>query len=188
MAQAVQDFIATYPAIRLQHRGDAPIGKGLSAWQDADGSTWLKSLIVTDEAKAMVSKGILRAYSVGISSPETRKSARAPRYEIVGGRLVEVSLVDSPSNSRCGITVVSKSKGGAPGYVGTAFKVGKSGKVKISKSGKGKLSEPELLAIGVEAAREVARDEWVAFNLVNPDPRFREWASQEAVRSRGLHF
>lgn len=150
MASAVKEYMSTFPAVRLQHRGDAPIGKALEAWQDDQGATWLKSLIVDAEAQRMVRKGVLAAYSVGISAPETRKSARAPRFEIVGGRLTEVSLVDEPSNARCGITVC-KSKDGAAEYIGRAFKVGKSGKVKVSKPGKVKFTEQELLAFG-EAA------------------------------------
>ena len=128
MASAVREFMSTYPAIRLQHRSDYPVGKGLEAWQDSQGSTFLKALIVDDQAKRMVRKGVLRAWSIGLHDPQTRKSARCPRYEIVGGRLVEVSLVDSPSNARCGITVASKSKDGTLKYVGKAFTMGESHK------------------------------------------------------------
>lgn len=122
MASAVKDFIASYPAIRVQHRPDFPAGKGLEAWQDDSGATWLKSLIVDERAKKLVRTKTLAAYSIGISNPVTRKSARAPHTEIVGGVLREVSLVDSPANARCGITVC-KSRGGNPGYVGKAFRV-----------------------------------------------------------------
>jgi hypothetical protein len=121
MAAAVREFMGTYPAVRLQHRPDYPVGKGLEAWQDDQGATWLKSLIVDSKAKKLVKAGVLAAYSVGIADVQTRKSARAPRFEIVGGRLAEVSVVDSPSNARCGIRVIGKSAGGALGYVGKAF-------------------------------------------------------------------
>jgi hypothetical protein len=39
MAQAVKSWLATYPAVRLQHRPDYPAGTGLSAWQDDQGAT-----------------------------------------------------------------------------------------------------------------------------------------------------
>ena len=118
LAGAVKAFLAGFPAIRLQHRSDYPIGKGLQSWQDPDGSTWLKALIVDEKAQRMVRKGVLRAWSVGIADPQQRRSNKCPRYFIDGGSLREVSLVDAPANERCGITVVSKSAGG---YVGKAF-------------------------------------------------------------------
>lgn len=124
MAAAVREFMGTYPAIRLQHRPDYPVGKGLEAWQDPEGATHLKALIVDDQAKRMVRKGVLAAWSVGLTDVQTQKSARCPRFEIVGFRLTEVSLVDSPSNARCGIQVVSKSAAGSPRYIGKAFVVG----------------------------------------------------------------
>jgi hypothetical protein len=120
MAQAVKDWLGSYPAVRMQHRPDYPAGKGLEAWQDSDGATWLKSLIVDDKAKKLVKSGVLRAYSVGIASPKTRPHVKASRYEIYGGRLVEVSVCDSPSNARCGIEVC-KTVGGSARYVGRAW-------------------------------------------------------------------
>jgi hypothetical protein len=126
MASAVKEWLATYPAVRLQHRSDYPAGRGLEAWTDDQGSTFVKSLIVDDQAKRMVRKGVLRAYSVGIADPQTRQSVKARRWEIYGGRLAEVSLVDSPSNARCGIRVVDKSADGTPRYLGKAFVVGDS--------------------------------------------------------------
>ena len=69
MASAVREFMGTYPAIRLQHRPDYPVGKGLEAWQDAEGATHLKALIVDEQCKRMVRKQVLRAFSVGLSGP-----------------------------------------------------------------------------------------------------------------------
>ena len=130
MASAVREFLGSVPAIRLQHRADSPVGKGLEAWQDPDGSTWLTALVCDSAAKAMVRKQVLRAFSIGVSEPQTRKSARAPRFEIVGGRLTEVSLVDAPSNARCGIEIIGKSAGGSPEYIGKAWGVAKGKKAK----------------------------------------------------------
>ena len=80
MAKAVKDYMASYPAVRLQHRGDDPIGKGLEAWQDPDGSTWLKALIVDEQAKRMVRKQVLRAWSVGLSDPDCRKVCQGAAF------------------------------------------------------------------------------------------------------------
>lgn len=160
MKQAVDEWLRTYPAVRLQHRPDYPVGKGLSAWQDPDGSTWLESVLVDDKAKELTRKQVLRAYSVGLADVQTRKSARAPRFEIVGGRLAEVSVCDSPSNARCGIRILGKSAGGGLEYVGKVFgkapKPGKPGKI---------------------AKRAAARErDAVAGWLDSPDPAVREMA------------
>jgi hypothetical protein len=159
MASAVKEWLGTYPALRYQHRGDYPAGRGLEAWQDADGATWLKALVVDSAAVKMVKKQVLTAFSVGLTDVQTRKSARAPRFEIVGFRLTEVSLVDSPTNARCGITVC-KSVGGVPEYVGKTF-----GKVKTPKLGK------------------AARRDLAARDLLSSDPQTREVAYREAARS-----
>ena len=189
-ASAFKTFFDTGPNIRMAHDGTRPVGVGVDWREEPGGGIWVKSCIVDPLCQRMLRKGVLRAYSVGISHATVVADDRAPGGRIVKGSLAELSLVDRPANPNAYVTI-AKAVGGRVVYTGEVHrprKVGKSGKVKVAKSGKGKLSEQELLAVGVEAAREVARDEWVAFNLVNPDPRFREWASQEAVRSRGLHF
>jgi len=111
----------------MAHRADHPAGVGLEAWQDGQGATFLRSLVVDRAAKELTRKGVLRAYSIGIAEPEQRKSSRCPRYEIIGGRLIEVSLVDSPSNARCAIEVC-KSVDGVPRYIGKVRKVNKADK------------------------------------------------------------
>jgi hypothetical protein len=176
MASAVRDFLDSYPAVRLQHDPKRPVGKGLEAWQDGDGATWLKSLIVDSEAKRLVRKGVLRAYSVGIADCQTRPSAKARRFEIYGGRLAEVSVVDSPSNGRCGIRI-AKSVGGTVEYVGKAYgKASRPGKA--SKHGKG--GRLDRAARQVERADEL---DVIAGWLDSPDPAVRERA--QALLGRG---
>jgi phage head maturation protease len=161
MAAAVREYLDTYPAVRVQHDPQRPVGKGLEAWQDNTGATWLRSLIVDDAAKKLVRKGVLKAYSVGIANPQTRQSQKARRWEIYGGRLAEVSLVDSPSNGRAGITVCKMVKG-TPRYDGTTYRITKSGKLKITK--------PDLAKSAKAAVRE--NDPWLWFlNSGNPFDR-----------------
>ena len=129
MAQAVKTWMRVLPAVHLEHRKDWPAGRGVDAWQDEGGSTWVKSVIADDQAKDLVRSGKLRAYSIGIHDPETRKSARCPRWEIVGGRLTEISIVSAPANARCGVRVVEKSADGSPRFIGKAWGVdGRSAK------------------------------------------------------------
>ena len=174
MLAATKDWLASYPAVRLQHRPDSPIGKGLECWQDPDGSTWVKSEIVDPAAQRLVRKGVLRAYSVGIANPQTQKSARAPRYEIVGGRLIELSVVDSPANARCGVEIVGKSAAGVPVFLGKAWKRGKDGKpkytgkpFKINTAHQALYDDPEAMQAWLpkraEAILAGAAEEWREF-------------------------
>ena len=83
MAAAVRECLGTYPAVRLQHRGDYPAGKGLEAWQDAAGATLLKALIVTTRQSAWCkgrAQGVQRGPD-GSADPEVGSGAA---FEIVG--------------------------------------------------------------------------------------------------------
>lgn len=179
----IKSWLASYPALRYQHRGDHPAGKGLDAWQDPDGSTWLTALVCDSAAKAMVRKQVLRAFSIGVSEPQTRKSARAPRFEIVGGRLTEVSLVDAPSNARCGIEIIGKSAGGSPEYIGKAWsvaKAGKPGKFKVNKAHQALYDDPEAfqrwIAKQAQANHQKAFRAQLQTGLNSSDPWQREMA------------
>jgi hypothetical protein len=195
MASAVKAWLGSYPAVRLQHRGDSPIGKGLEAWQDAEGATYLKALIVDEAAQKLVRKGVLTAFSVGLSDPQTRKSARCPRWEIVGGRLTEVSVVDAPSNARCGIKIIGKSASGVPEFIGKAWdmagKPGKIGKLgKVEKAFQRFSGDPEGFARWLAKRAQANREESLRAFLVETvnstnNPLDRETARQE-LRRYGL--
>jgi len=123
MAEAVKTWLKVLPAVYREHSPGHPAGMGIDAWQDDSGATWVKSRISDEESKALVRSRRLTAYSVGIRDPVQRKSARCPRFEIVGGRLTEVSIVSAPANARCGITIAKGNR-----FVGKAWRMGKSEK------------------------------------------------------------
>lgn len=101
-AKALGDWLATGGNVRMAHDPQRPVGKGLSVEidRDGDGKHWVKSVIVDPVAKRLVEKGILRAYSVGISHPVIKRdpSGKAPGGIIMGGELSELSIVDRPAN------------------------------------------------------------------------------------------
>jgi len=121
MAAAIQEWMDTGPNIRMSHDPKRPIGKGLQAWQDNAGATWVKSLICDDQAKKFIRKQVLTAYSVGISNAKIRHSMKAAGGEIYSGNLSEVTVCDRPSNPRCGIQIVKGST-----YTNKVFKVKKT--------------------------------------------------------------
>lgn len=121
MAKAVQEWMTTGGNVRVQHNPQRdPAGVGVKAETDASGATFVTSKVFEPTAMKLVSKGALRAYSVGIARPTIVRDAKAPGGRITGGELVEISLVDRPANKRCGIQLV-KSVDGAPEYTGEVF-------------------------------------------------------------------
>ena len=124
MAKAVQEWMATGPNLRVQHNPQRdPAGVGLTATTDETGATWVKALVVEREAKRLVSKGALRAYSVGIARPTIERDVTGKAHGgiITAGFLAEVSLVDRPANRSCGIQLVKSADDGSAEYVNEVF-------------------------------------------------------------------
>ena len=73
----------------------------------------MKALIVEPVAKRLVEKGVLRAYSVGISRPVIERdiTGKARGGLIKGGVLSELSLVDRPANGNCSFQLVKSAVG-----------------------------------------------------------------------------
>jgi hypothetical protein len=119
-SKAIAEWLSTGGNVRVQHNAQRdPAGIGVEAHTDADGATWVKALIVEPIAKTLVSKGALRAYSVGIANPSIERdvTGKARGGIIKAGKIVEISLVDRPANSQCGFQLV-KSIDGHAEYVG----------------------------------------------------------------------
>ncbi|MFF4403594.1 hypothetical protein [Streptomyces sp. NPDC001404] len=113
---ALKTWLATGGNVRTMHSANLlPAGKGVEIKTSDDGH-WVKSLIVEPTAKKLVEKGVLRAYSIGISRPviEPDITGKAKGGIIRGNdktSVHEISLVDRPANASCGITIVKSSNG-----------------------------------------------------------------------------
>lgn len=83
--------------VREQHSSIAAgVGKTLEA---GDADKWsLSSLVVDPSTAAKVKAGVLKGYSVGIKGAQVVKDAAARNGRIVGGKIIEISLVDRPCN------------------------------------------------------------------------------------------
>jgi hypothetical protein len=122
-SKAIAEWLATGGNVRVQHNPQRdPAGIGVEAHTDPDGATWVKALIVEDAAKKLVSKGVLRAYSVGIANPSIERdmTGKARGGIIKSGKIVEISLVDRPANAQCGFQLV-KSVDGHAEFTGELF-------------------------------------------------------------------
>ena len=110
-SKAMEKWLSTGANMRVQHNPSLyPAGVGMSVDSKPDG-VYLMAEIAEATAIRLVEKGALRAFSVGISHPKFARDATAPNGRIVGGDIVEVSLVDRPSNPDCAFTVKMAGKG-----------------------------------------------------------------------------
>jgi hypothetical protein len=99
-----------YGNLREQH---SSIAAGVATDLEQDGDSWMVRSVVVDPVSARkVEKGVLKGYSIGIKNPRVVKDAAAPGGRIVGGDIVELSLVDRPCNATCTLTVA---KAATPG-------------------------------------------------------------------------
>lgn len=76
-----------------------PIAAGVGVQLDEVGDDWyLTARIVDKGAAEKVEKGVYKGYSIGIKNVRVVKDIKAPGGRIVGGEIVENSLVDRPCN------------------------------------------------------------------------------------------
>lgn len=121
-AEAIPEWLATGGNLRVQHNAQRdPAGVGIDTESDGQGAQWVKSLVVEPVAIKLVERGALRAYSVGIARPTIVRDAMARGGRIVGGQIVEISLVDRPANKNCGIQLVKAAQDGHAEWVGKMF-------------------------------------------------------------------
>lgn len=104
--KAMPRWLAEGGNVREQHDPKRAVGVGVGLTRTDDGAQMLAAKIVDTEAIRKAEHGVLRGFSVGVRDPRiVMGKADAPGGEVVDGRVVEVSLVDRPCNSRCTFTL-----------------------------------------------------------------------------------
>lgn len=111
LKSAMPTWFQTGANVREQHSSIAA-GVGTEITQKADGGWDLKALVVDANSARKVERGVLKGYSIGIRAPKVVKDAAAPGGRIVGGQIIEVSLVDRPANPTCSLTLAKALKPG----------------------------------------------------------------------------
>jgi len=105
--KAVPAWMKEAGNVREQHQSTRAVGVGVQLDRRPDGVYDLGAHVVDPVAVAKVKAGVLKGYSVGIKDPQINLGkAEFPNGEIVGGSIVEVSLVDRPANPRTMFTMV----------------------------------------------------------------------------------
>ena len=104
LSDAVPQWMAEGGNIRAQHRADSAAGVALQLKSDA-GVHRVAARIVDPVDVAKCEAKVYKGFSVGIKRPQVVPDKAAPGGRVVGGQIIEVSLVDRPCNPRTLLTV-----------------------------------------------------------------------------------
>lgn len=110
LAKEMPTWFRTGANVREQHSN---IAAGIGLEIEQNGADWyLKSEVVDPVTAKKVEKKVLSGYSIGIKNAKIIKDAAAPNGRIVGGQIVEISLVDRPANPTARIEIAKAVDGG----------------------------------------------------------------------------
>jgi hypothetical protein len=119
LKSAMPAWMSSGGNIREQH---SSIAAGVATELEQRGDAWMVTATVVDPVSARkVEKGVLKGFSIGIRSPRVVKDVSAPGGRIVGGSIVETSLVDRPANPTCMLVLAKMAKPG-PGQAAEVSK------------------------------------------------------------------
>lgn len=98
LKSALSEWFSNWGNIREMHQPSAVGAATKLEWRSDD--PWLTSVVIDPlaVAKCTSEPPVYKAYSIGVKNPTLRYDQRAPKGWIVGGTIVETSLVDRPSN------------------------------------------------------------------------------------------
>lgn len=106
LRKALAEWFENWHNIREMHRPKA-VGRATELkWVGIDGERpMIGAKIVDDDAWKLVKEGVYNGFSIGIKNIEVRPDPQAPNGRIVGGDIIEVSLVDRPANPTAKFTM-----------------------------------------------------------------------------------
>ena len=111
--KAMPAWMAEGGNVREQHQPTRAVGVAVGLTRGEDGAHNLVAHVVDPLAVKKVQTKVLKGFSVGVKDPQLSfGKADAPNGEIVGGSIVEVSLVDRPANPRTLFTMVKADAAG----------------------------------------------------------------------------
>lgn len=107
---AVPAWFRTGGNVREMHQ---PIAAGVATeYAEKGGAHQIVAHVVDPGSVRKVEAGVLKGFSIGIRSPRVVHDKSAAGGRIVGGQIIEVSLVDRPANPSCTLTLA---KAAVPG-------------------------------------------------------------------------
>lgn len=110
LKEAMPHWFKTGGNIREQH---SSIAAGVATdyeHKTGDGH-YIEAHIVDPVSVKKIEAGVLKGFSIGIRSPRVIRDSKAAGGRIVGGQIVEVSVVDRPANSNAKMTIAKSVDG-----------------------------------------------------------------------------
>lgn len=96
LKSAMPDWMQAGGNVREQH---SSIAAGVATeYEMKDDGHYIRALVVDPSSVKKVEHGVLKGFSIGIRNPQIIRDSEAKNGRIVGGTIVEVSLVDRPAN------------------------------------------------------------------------------------------
>lgn len=110
LKSAMPDWFTAGGNIREQH---SSIAAGVATDYEAksDGH-YITARIVDPVSVKKVETGVLKGFSIGIRNPRVIRDAKAVGGRIVGGTIVEISVVDRPANSNAKLMLAKAAENG----------------------------------------------------------------------------
>jgi len=183
LKEAMPDWFTSGGNIREQHSNIAA-GVATDYEAKADGH-YITALIVDPVSVKKVETGVLKGFSIGIRGPRVIRDQKAAGGRIVGGQIVEVSVVDRPANPNAKMVIAKAVEGGTLEAVdqitiptpAEAFKSVEPAIVEESAEGETVSEEttaevvetPAEEVVAEVAAEEVATDEVVTEDVITPE-------------------
>lgn len=110
LAKAMPDWFTTGGNIREQHSN---IAAGVATDYEVKGAEhFITALVVDPVSVKKVENNVLKGFSIGIRSPRVIRDDAAKNGRIVGGQIVEVSLVDRPANPNAKLMLAKAAESG----------------------------------------------------------------------------
>lgn len=109
LKEAMPTWFKTGGNIREQH---SSIAAGVATdYESKSDGHYIEALIVDPTSVKKIEAGVLKGFSIGIRGPRVIRDAKAVGGRIVGGQIVEVSVVDRPANSNAKMTIAKSVDG-----------------------------------------------------------------------------
>ena len=112
---AMAEWFTTGGNLREQHSNIAA-GKALTLESRADGE-YISGIVVDPTSALKVETGVLTGISIGIKNARVIKDAKAPGGRIVGGQIIENSLVDRPALPSAKLVLAKAASDGSVEFV-----------------------------------------------------------------------
>lgn len=96
LKEALPEWFRDWGNIREMHQPVA-VGVANNLVPLDNGDYNLRSKIIDRDAVRKVAEGVYKGYSIGIKQPKYQVDPVAPKGRVVGGKVIEVSLVDRPA-------------------------------------------------------------------------------------------